>query len=124
MHQFKSYECKCLSGTGGTHCDQIVKKCTNTLCGSNGKCVDLPDHKYKCVCKDGYIGDFCETMIDICYPNPCLNNGVCTKTNNINEFSCKCSFGYTGATCNVSYAHHRSYDHYHYFIANQSPDPR
>ena len=99
--QFKEYKCKCLPGTGGTHCDKVVKRCTTNTCAQHGKCVDLPEHKYKCVCDVGYTGEFCEAKIDYCKAKPCKNEGFCQNANNDNKFTCKCPAGFVGDTCEV-----------------------
>ena len=43
------------------------------------------------VCRLAYIND--------CSPNPCLNGGSCNDL--VNGFTCNCSAGYDGATCNT-----------------------
>ena len=100
--QLRSYECRCLPGTGGRHCDQVVPRCTPNTCAQHGKCVDLPNHRYKCVCDTGYTGEFCEAKIDYCAAKPCLNEGFCKNVNTDKKFHCTCKTGYEGAACEVS----------------------
>ena len=101
LFKLHNYECRCLPGTKGRHCDQVVERCTSNTCAKNGKCVDLPDHRYKCVCDVGYTGEFCESKIDFCAAKPCQNEGFCKNENNDNKFSCQCPSGYHGITCQV-----------------------
>ena len=38
--------------------------------------------------------------IDECVSNPCLNGGTCHD--GVNSFTCTCTLGYIGPTCNQS----------------------
>ena len=91
-----------MPGTGGRHCDQVVKRCTTTTCATHATCVDLPEHKYKCVCDAGYTGEFCETKIDFCAAKPCKNDAFCINVNSAEKYNCQCKPGFKGPNCEVS----------------------
>ena len=51
-------------------------------------------------CPEGWGGDDCGDEIPYCdwHENPCLHSGACQSKDRDN-FSCKCTNGYTGETC-------------------------
>jgi hypothetical protein len=49
-------------------------------------------------CAAGYAGADCQTDIDECLATPCQNSGVCA-TPNPNSFTCACTAGFGGPTC-------------------------
>ena len=54
-------------------------------------------------CEEGWGGDDCGDEIPYCdwNENPCLHSGECQSKDRVN-FSCKCTNGYTGTTCDTN----------------------
>jgi len=77
-----------LSGACVVECPASMNKTANTV--SN-----------ECECLPGYMADGNNCVeIDECDPNPCQNGSTCT--NLLIDFSCNCTPGFTGKTCNAS----------------------
>ncbi|XP_071087392.1 fibropellin-1-like [Haliotis cracherodii] len=92
------YQCDCVTGSGGAHCEyDIVDNCVNNTC-VNGICTDELD-SHTCNCTDtGYSGTLCETEINECATNPCVN-GTCVD--HVNNYTCNCEPGYTDKNCST-----------------------
>ena len=76
--------------------------CDSLTCGDHAHC-DPGDGGAPafCACDDGYEGDGTTcTEINECDPNPCLNDGTCTDL--VDDYSCECAPGFSGATCDVN----------------------
>ncbi|XP_071088739.1 uncharacterized protein [Haliotis cracherodii] len=94
------YQCDCVTGSGGAHCEfDIVDNCLNNTC-INGRCVDHLE-SYSCNCTAGYTGAYCQLDIDDCSGSPCQNNGTCVDA--INSYTCTCVAGYTGEECQTNF---------------------
>ncbi|KAK6644342.1 hypothetical protein RUM43_000609 [Polyplax serrata] len=89
----------------------FVGKChvDNGGCNPNARCQELGSN-IQCQCLPGYtgsgIGPFgCELTgsggsRNPCSPNPCRHAGRCYVTSD-NNYTCTCTAGYTGSTCNI-----------------------
>lgn len=47
----------------------------------------------------GFTGDRCELEYNECESSPCANGGTCSDR--VGGFSCVCSRGYTGTSCQL-----------------------
>ncbi|XP_052782904.1 delta-like protein D [Mya arenaria] len=107
----EGYQCYCVPGYHGVHCELAYNECLSSPCQNNGRCVDQLD-AFECRCSHGHTGDRCEHKVDICTPNPCHMNATCTYLGD--RIHCACPTGYTGATCSdVIGACHSSPCHNH-----------
>jgi Notch-like protein len=56
---------------------------------------------FRCDCVLGYeysgYGSLCSFNINDCNPNPCFNGGTCVDK--VNDYECRCNFGYSGKEC-------------------------
>ncbi|XP_078482642.1 uncharacterized protein LOC100187250 isoform X3 [Ciona intestinalis] len=100
-----SFECQCPSGTFGdgvTSCS-ASNFCSGVDCG-NGVCqVTATGHR--CVCNTGYrrgTTGVCDADVLECQMSPpkCGRNGICVEA--LGSFSCTCSRGWTGTTCDMN----------------------
>jgi hypothetical protein len=53
------YNCTCMSGFEGHHCEYNINDCVEGICQNGGQCEDLING-YKCLCLSMYYGDHCE----------------------------------------------------------------
>lgn len=108
-----SYTCECARGFEGEKCELNINDCDPNPCLNGGVCQDEIDG-YICdcpdqitgrtcavYCPDGRRGEFCELSLQYCSPNPCNNNGTCTENKNAAGYTCSCSPGFTGVTCDA-----------------------
>nr|CAH7754904.1 unnamed protein product [Callosobruchus chinensis] len=97
------YECRCLQGFFGDHCEVEQSKqthCDNELCGPYAECVETSGSA-ACVCKPEYHGEYPNCNGDsVCIKNPCLNGGICTPYKS--TFNCTCQPGFTGKFCQTN----------------------
>lgn len=89
------YQCKCLKGFLGDHCEINKDDCIDNKCPSTMICVDLVNN-YACRCPPGLTGDNCSLDLDPCAKNPCINGATCHVDVNTHAFTCTCPPGYTG----------------------------
>lgn len=55
------------------------------------------------VCPPGCVGRNCNNQEDLCNAiNPCFQKDLNTCSNKVSSLSCRCSFGYSGSTCEKS----------------------
>ncbi|XP_046585053.1 neurogenic locus protein delta-like [Haliotis rubra] len=93
-----AYECQCMDGFGGAHCEaDIVDDCLSNNCSNtHGTCIDAIN-SYLCNCSEGFTGQLCETNIDDCNGVVCRNNGTCVD--GTNSYLCQCQVTFTGMHC-------------------------
>ncbi|XP_045615647.2 protein crumbs [Procambarus clarkii] len=91
---YGDYECACVPGYGGKHCEVEVHECSSDPCQNGGTCADL-QNGYKCTCMLGFEGDNCEHNINDCYNVSCPENSYCMD--GVNEYVCRCSPGFAGS---------------------------
>ena len=59
------YDCQCMPGYFGQHCEIEIDECVDRPCKNNGVCYDKVNG-YSCVCPTGYEGVNCQINIDDC----------------------------------------------------------
>ncbi|GFY44807.1 neurogenic locus notch-like protein 1 [Trichonephila inaurata madagascariensis] len=99
-----TYECNCIQGYTGTHC-QVLNSCVTVekeTCPL-GACVYEEDGLSKsCACFFGMSWDDdlkeCRDQDPPCFPNPC-HNGTCILHET--DFHCSCNSGYDGEFCAI-----------------------
>ncbi|KFD71893.1 hypothetical protein M514_08148, partial [Trichuris suis] len=91
------YECSCVKGRHGNHCQYVQNVCRNNRCQNGGTCVPTAENSISCRCRPGFRGVLCEIDIDECASNPCLNSGLCI--NEPGQFRCSCRNGFSGNRC-------------------------
>lgn len=96
----QTYECDCLEGFSGQHCETNQNDCESSPCLNAGRCIDGVGD-FTCDCSGtGYSGNFCQNNIDECIiKNPCLNNGICYD--NYGSYVCDCGPGFGGQNCHI-----------------------
>ena len=71
-------ECNCITGYGGTNCDQDLDVCGHQEpCLHGATCSNEGPDQYSCSCVAGYTGNNCQTDINECGPLPCQNGATC-----------------------------------------------
>ncbi|KAL3086398.1 hypothetical protein niasHT_033516 [Heterodera trifolii] len=114
------WECECLPGFEGKHCERAVDECDMGMmtCLNGGKCAhawadDVRDgngivvernwHASQCKCMHGFEGDFCEQDINECErfgATLCKNGGTCV--NRHGSYMCICVGGFAGKFCEIN----------------------
>ncbi len=101
-----SYSCNCASGWTGTNCTQDINECQQMrlqsldACSGQGQCLNIAG-SFQCTCNEYFHGQVCEE-IHVCQrTRPCENGGLCLIKDGVemDEFECKCPFGFTGTRC-------------------------
>ncbi|XP_074655599.1 uncharacterized protein LOC141909117 isoform X2 [Tubulanus polymorphus] len=93
------YNCTCVAGYIGNHCETKINKCVPNPCNNSVRCKDLLND-FQCECLRGWGGKTCSTNINNCNPNPC-QNGVCADL--IDGYNCTCNKGFVGLRCQSLY---------------------
>lgn len=71
------YECTCLQGFEGSHCEHNLLTCADSPCFHGGKCWEKDNGRsYMCECPPGYTGLNCEKRVDKCTSLPCANGTI------------------------------------------------
>lgn len=95
----RSYNCQCVNGYCGRHCETICDPCASNPCKNNGTCM-AHGYKYTCTCPQGYTGVNCGVVIgNPCNSQPCLNGGTCEYDPVQNKYRCRCKGMFTGKNC-------------------------
>ncbi|XP_076822074.1 protein crumbs-like isoform X2 [Clavelina lepadiformis] len=129
VDKLNDYECDCLPGFIGEHCEHKdikpqamkvdINECLSQPCLNNATCLEKSNQTlypsyfgknftfdraegYACDCLPGYEGERCQFEIDECTRwVPCRNNGSCYDL--INDYHCECARnGYAGRNCTVA----------------------
>ncbi|ERE74297.1 putative crumbs [Cricetulus griseus] len=95
---YSSYQCSCLLGWSGTHCEINIDECFSNPC-IHGNCSDGVA-AYHCRCEPGYTGVNCEVDIDNCKNHRCANGATCVS--GTHGYSCLCFGNFTGRFCRHS----------------------
>jgi len=57
-----TFDCDCVDGYDGTHCELVTNMCTNIRCLNNGLC--MPSYlSWSCRCLDSTYGKYCENKL-------------------------------------------------------------
>uniref|UniRef100_A0A8C2LT12 Neurogenic locus notch homolog protein 4 n=1 Tax=Cricetulus griseus TaxID=10029 RepID=A0A8C2LT12_CRIGR len=100
-----SFQCLCLQGWTGPHCDLHVscqKAATSQgvevsdLCQNGGRCIDRGS-SYFCHCAPGFQGRLCQDSENPCESKPCQHGATCVAQPN--GYVCQCAPGYEGQNC-------------------------
>lgn len=85
-----------------SNCVPFESHSSDLPCNGKGKCTTkLSEAAFSCVCEDDFMGTFCEEF-NACNSKPCQNNGTCSDVKQYHDgknFTCTCSPGYTGESC-------------------------
>lgn len=94
-----TFNCKCLPGYNGEHCEHVVDLCTEMKpCQNGAVCSQIGVNNFTCSCANGTYGKRCEFQVDVCSNFSCLNNGVCVGVQ-LDRARCSCPYGYEGEHC-------------------------
>ncbi|XP_070212107.1 adhesive plaque matrix protein 2-like isoform X1 [Littorina saxatilis] len=98
-----------------THIDATARTCNSYYCdGGSGmpyptnsktcgsQCVD-PDSAFSNICACVSCASGSSGQSDPCESNPCQNGGTCAGNTATNTFTCSCTAGFYGDTCNLNY---------------------
>ncbi len=97
---YNDYQCICLPGTTGTHCEVNYNDCYSNPCQYGGNCTD-GYQDYSCDCPTGTSGKDCSINPDECTTMPCHNGAACANGNN--SPICSCPTGYYDDLCQYAY---------------------
>lgn len=95
-----SYNCTCLFGFYGRHCENFNCPCVG------GRCLRYySSEQYRCVCKTGFTGRYCETFNGDCRNTTdsslkCVDSSFCQKTDY--GFACICPPHLQGKQCETA----------------------
>lgn len=117
-----------LCSADGTHCNCFqspnwfgrqceLRRCAQRFnpCMNAGECEKTPE-SFRCHCPTGFAGIYCEQHVpNICDQNvgnkhnqiggsggnagPCGEHGICQLGATLDQYTCKCHYGWTGANC-------------------------
>uniref|UniRef100_A0A0R3XBS9 EGF-like domain-containing protein n=1 Tax=Hydatigena taeniaeformis TaxID=6205 RepID=A0A0R3XBS9_HYDTA len=94
----EGYQCVCLSGFLGRHCELSYSACQDLLCANGGQCVDRAHH-VECRCPPGWTGPTCRQNVNECTTPVCKNGAACRDRPG--TYECLCTPGWTGHDCSV-----------------------
>ncbi|XP_029904924.1 protein crumbs homolog 1 [Myripristis murdjan] len=92
---FNMYNCSCIQGWGGRHCDFFTNTCASSPC-VHGNC-SVNGLTYKCACEFGYAGVDCEQQVDVCENHLCAHGATCLH--GPDRYACLCAENFTGPYC-------------------------
>ncbi|GFS27299.1 delta-like protein [Elysia marginata] len=98
----QGYTCNCPDGYSGEHCENLENPCNRNPC-VHGDCYARHESlQYTCVCDLDWQGTHCDERRDPCHSSPCMNGGDCSSNDLKTDFTCSCSYPYTGSLCQDS----------------------
>lgn len=97
IDKLATFSCACPMGFSGVTCEEEILVCDNSPCRNSALCL-MEEGQPVCYCVPDFHGEKCEYQYDECQLGTrCMNGGTCID--GIDDFSCSCPMGLTGATC-------------------------
>lgn len=90
------YQCVCLPGYRGRHCELPDSACQHLPCAHGGECVDRAN-RVECHCPAGWSGPTCQQNVNECLRPVCKNGSACRD--HPGTYECLCLPGWTGHDC-------------------------
>lgn len=98
VDEHDGYQCICLPGFRGRHCELSDSACQLLPCANGGVCVDRAN-RVECRCPSGWTGPTCRQNINECTTPVCKNGAACRDRPG--TYECLCTPAWTGRDCSI-----------------------